>query len=92
MIFNEALDLLIATLKDELTVWELEPELLLEPQGLTTTVATIVTYPITKAPEEKEYRMGEPEGLCTPNSVLRELGPRGAILQSSPSLEPGLLI
>jgi len=88
VIFNKALYLPIATLEDKLTVWELKPELPPEPQGLTTTVVTTVTYPAAKALEEKEYHIGEPEGPYTPNSVLRELGPRGAILQSSPSPEP----
>jgi len=92
MTFNKAPDLLIAILEDELTVWELEPEWLLEPQSLTTTVVTIVTYFAAKALEEKEHCMGELEGLCTPDSVLKELSPRGATLQSFSSLEPGLLI
>ena len=70
--FNEALDLPITTLEDELTVWELEPELLPEPQGLTTTIVTIITYPTIKALKEKEHHIGELEGLYTPNSVLGE--------------------
>jgi hypothetical protein len=78
--FNKAPNLLIATLEDKLTVWELELELLPEPQGLTTTVVTIVTYPTIKVLEEKEHRIGELEGLYTPNLVLGELGLRGAIL------------
>jgi len=78
--FNKALDLLIAMLKDKLTVWELELELPPEPQGPTTTVVTIVTYPTTKAPEEKEHHIGEPEGPYTPDLVLRELGLKGATL------------
>jgi hypothetical protein len=73
-------------------VWELELELLPEPQGSTTTVVTIVTYPTAKALEEKEHRMGELGGLCTPDSILGELGLRGAILWLSPLLELGLSI
>ena len=89
IIFNKALDLLIAILEDKLTIWELEPELPPELQGLTTTVVTIVTYPAVKALKEKEHRTGELEGLYTPNSVLGELGLREAILWSSPLLELG---
>jgi hypothetical protein len=55
MTFNKASDLLITTLEDELTVWKLKLKLLLELQGLTTTVVTIVTYPTAKPLEEKEY-------------------------------------
>ena len=47
---------------------------------MTTTVVTIVTYPAVKVLEEKEYRIGELEGLYTPNLVLEELGLRGATL------------
>ena len=47
---------------------------------MTTTVVTIVTYPTIKVLEEKEYCIGELKGLYTPNSVLGELGLRGAIL------------
>jgi hypothetical protein len=92
VIFNKALDLLIATLEDKLTIWELELELPPEPQGSTTTVVTIVTYPAAKALEEKEHRIGELEGLRTPNLVLGELDLRRATLRSSPLLDLGLLI
>ena len=88
MTFNEAPDLPIATLEDELTVWEPEPELPPEPQGSTTTVVTTITYPTAKAPEEKEHHEEEPEGLYTPDSVLGEQGPRGATPQLPPSPEP----
>ena len=54
VIFNKAPDLLIVTLEDELTVWEPELELPPEPQDLTTTVITTVTYPAAKALEQKE--------------------------------------
>jgi len=91
MTFNKAPDLPIATLENKLTVWEPEPELPLEPQGATTTIVTTVTYPSAKALEEKEHRMGELEGLRTPNSVLGELGLRGATLQLSLLPEPGPL-
>jgi len=40
----------------------------------------IVTYPTAKALEEKEYYIGNLEGLYTPNLVLGELGLRGVIL------------
>ena len=80
MTFNEALDLLIATLEDELTVWELELELPPEPQGLTTTVVIIVTYPAAKVLEEKKHCIGKPEGFYTPNLVLEKLGLRGTTL------------
>ena len=59
---------------------------------MTTTIVTIVTYPAVKALEEKEYRIGELEGLCTPNLVLGELGLRGVTLQLSSLLELGPLI
>ena len=80
MIFNKAFNLLITILEDKLMAWELELELPPELQGLTTTVVFIVTHPAAKALEEKEHRIGELEGLYTPNLVLGELGPRGAIL------------
>ena len=88
MTFNEAPDLPIATLEDELTVWEPEPELLPEPQD-STTVVTTITYPTAKALEEKEHHKEEPKGLYTPDLVLGEQGPRGAIPQLPPSPEPG---
>jgi hypothetical protein len=47
---------------------------------LTTTIVTIVTYPTIKVLEEKEHYIRELEGLYTPNSVLGELGLRGATL------------
>ena len=59
---------------------------------MTTTIVTIVTYPTIKALKEKEYRIGELEGLYTPNLVLEELGLRGAILRLSLLLKLGLLI
>ena len=80
MIFNKALNLLIATLENKFTVWELEPKLLPELQVLTTIVVIIVTYFTIKALEEKKYRMGELEGLYTPNLILKELGLKGATL------------
>jgi hypothetical protein len=80
VIFNKALDLLIATLEDKLTIWELELELPPKPQGSTTTVVTIVTYPTIKVLEEKEHCIGELKGLRTPNLILGELDLRGAIL------------
>ena len=80
MIFNKALDLLIATLKNKLTIWELKLELLLEPQGLTTTIVTIVTYPTVKVLEEKKHRIGKLEEPYTSNLVLRELGLKGVTL------------
>ena len=88
MTFNKPLNLLIAMLKDKLIVWEPELELPPKPQSTTTTVVTTVTYPAAKAPEKKEHYIGELEGPYTPNSVLGELGPRGATLQSSSSLKP----
>ena len=92
MIFNKALNLLIATLENKLTVQELELKLPPEPQVLITTIVIIVFYLIIKALEEKEHRMGELEGFYIPNLVLKKLSPRGAILQLSPSLKPGPLI
>ena len=80
MTFNKAPDLPIATLEDELTIWEPELKLPPEPQGSTTTVVTIVTYPAAKALKKKKHHTGKPEGSYTSNSVLEELGLRGATL------------
>ena len=53
-------------------VQKLELKLLLEPQGSTTTVITIITYPSAKVLEEKEYYKEELERLYAPNLVLGE--------------------
>ena len=74
MIFNKALDLLIATLENKLIVWELELKLPPKPQSLTTTIVTIIIYFIIKALKEKEHHTGELEGLYTPDLILKELG------------------